>query len=87
MARFNVVCDADDAGDIGLPRPEPPPPFPEYTEDSPEDSDEEFEVDLCFFKTISARAKGVPGAVVVALLTTSSPSPSFDAIVLALDMN
>ena len=86
MARFKVVCDAADAGDIGLPRPDPPPPLPEYTEESPEDSDEEFDVDRCFFKTISASAKGVPGAVVVALLTTSSSAP-FDGIVLALDMN
>ena len=87
IARFIVVCDTADAGDIGLPRPEPPPPLPEYTDESPDDSDEEFEVDLCFFITISATAKGVPGAVVAALLIVSSPSAPFDVTAAAFDMN
>ena len=67
---------------MGLPRPEPPPPLPEYKEESPEDSEDELEVDRCFFKTISAKVE-----VVVVLLAVSSPSAIFCPAIFVFDKN
>ena len=54
---------------------------------SPDDSDEELEVDRCFFKTISANAIGVPVVVAVVLLEASSPSAIFCPAMFVFDKN